>query len=456
MKLTAIKLFLLLFLFIGFTSKAQTTKDFEQDFQRLATTGFPKKDVDSLFKKYNHLLFFFNSNSRLAAAISQKVTHDYPLASFKSHNLYQQNIDLLLLDTVFQRNSLGYFMAAATNDTSKIKLITSILIKSDYKNFWAANILMVLKSRDITPLVKTIVKFKDKNAVSYLIDPFLQLDLDVIEPFALDSIKSKNSFVQYLAIRAMAKGKFSPTKEELLRNVVTNGPDGLKGWGISVLASFGASNMLNLVQPYLNNTDLRQISISAMVNSSSARDEQYVDELLKRDSVNSDLLLALMESTREQSVRKWFMVLRDHNVPKDYFPFITDSSIRNNDMYFDDICETILKAKSQSQIYPLYDFFSSRDDEKSIHFLLKCLAKRDQHSMVKHAIIKNLKGKNNDLVKQALPDLMKNADASDIQLVYLLIEYKNSNYHELVRTWLKNGNLETAYVSLCNEYLNSQ
>ena len=455
MKLKAVKTLPLLFLFTGFFSKAQTVKDFEQDFHQVVLTGCSPKGVDSLFKKYNHLLFFFNPNSRLAASIAGKETSDYPLISFKSNSLYQNNIDLLLLDTAAHKNSLGYFMASAANDTSKIKLVTSILTKKAYKDFWAANILMVLKTRDIDPVVKSIASFEGNDAVTYLITPFLQLDVDVIGPFALDSIKSKNPFMQYLAIRAMATGGFNSVKEGLLRNVVTNGTDGLKGWGISVLASFGAQDMLSIVQPHLANNDLRAVALSAIANSSSAKDQHYLDGLLKSEVVDTDLLSALTESNREQSLRKWLKLLRDRDVPKDYFTFITTSSPLKDDIYFDEVCETIIKTKNQTQIYPLYDYFSNRKDEKTIRFLIECLSRPDQDTMVKYAITKNLRGKNSDLVKQVLPKLMKNANISDIALIYLLVEYKNRDYHDVVATWLKEGDLDGAYKTLCNKYLNS-
>ncbi|RZK22400.1 MAG: hypothetical protein EOO43_09670 [Flavobacterium sp.] len=454
MKLTAAKILPLLFLFIGFFSKAQTTKDFEQDFHQLVLKGYPQNMVDSLFQKYNHILFFFNSNSQLAATISGKEASAYPLTSFRSQDLYQKNIDLLLQDGAFYKNSLGYFMAAATNDTSKIKPITSILAKTGYKDFWAANILIVLKTRDIAPVLKTIISLEGNDAVPYLIEPFLQLDVDVIERFALDSIKSKNASMQYLAIRAMAKGEFNSMKEVLLRDVVTNGADNLKGWAISVLASFGAKDMLSIVQPYLDNKDLRSVALKSLANSTSVKDEQYLDDQLKRDPVTRELLRALVESNREQSVRKWFKVLRDRDLPKDYFAFITYTTVINNDIYFDEVCEAIIKTKNQNQLYPLFDYFSDRKDERSIQFLITCLSRPDQDIMVKYAIIKNLKGKYSDLVKQAIPNLMKNANISDIHMIYLLIEYKNRDYHDLVRNWLKEGKLDSASKTLCNDYLN--
>lgn len=453
MKLTATKILFLAFLFMGFLSKAQTTKDFEHDFQQLVLTNYPPSEVDTLFKKYNHILFFFNSNSRAAAAITGKEISAYPLASFKSNDLYQKNIDSLLQDTAFNKNSLGYFMAAAANDRLKISQITSILVKNGYKDFWAANVLMVLKTKDLSPIVKTIVNYQGKDAVTYLIEPFMHLDNDVIEPFALDSIKSKNLFVQYLAIRAMAKGTFSREKESLLRNVAANGADGLKGWAISALSSFAAPDMLDLVQPYLDNKDLNAVALKAIASSASIKDEAYLDDLLKRDSVNTDLLRALVESKREQTVRKWFKVLRDQKVPKDYYAFIDRTSIVNNEIYFDEVCETIRKTKNQMQVYPLYDYFSGRKDKKSVQFLIECLSKPDQDRMVKYAIVKNLQGKKSDLVKQALPTIMKDADISDIQLVYLLIEYKNKDYRELISKWLHTGELDSAYKTLCNNYL---
>lgn|GEM_PF-2056287 len=454
MKLSVAKILLLLFLFMGFFSKAQTTGDFEHDFQQLVLTGYPPSEVDSLFKKYNHILFFFNSNSTAAATITGKETSAYPLASFKSNDLYQKNIDLLLQDTAFNKNSLGYFIAAAANDRLKIPQITSILVKNGYKDFWAANVLMVLKTKDISPIVKTIVNFQDKDGVTYLIEPFVHLDNDVIEPFVVDSIKSKDLFIQYLAIRAMAKGKFSGEKESLLRNVAANGADGLKGWAISALSSFNAPNMLDLVQPYLDNKDLNAVALRAIANSTSIKDGQYLDDLLKRDSVNTALLMALAESDREETLRKWLKALRDRGVPKDYYAFIDRKSIVYSEVYFDEVCETIRKTKNQKQIYPLYDYFAGRKDEKSIQFLIECLSKRDQDTMVKYAIVKNLRGKKSDLLKQALPAIMKNADISDIQLVYLLIEYKNNDYRDLISKWLNTGEVESAYRTLCNSYLN--
>lgn len=453
MKVTITKALFFLLLLIASQIKAQTAPEFEKDFQQLVNKNYPPNEVDSLFKKYNSLLFFFNSNSRLSATLLGKETSDYPLTYFRSAALYQNNIDPLLQDTAYYKSNLGCFLAAASNDVSKIPQIESILSKSNYTHFWAANILAVLKTKNIKPLIETILVYEGKEAAPYLIAPFLQLDSTVIESFSLDSIRSKNLFVQYLAIRAMAKGQYTITKDSLLRNVVTNGAEGLKGWAISVLSFFNSQDMAGLVQPYLDNNDLRGISLRALANSSSIKDEAFLDNLLKNDTADRDLLAALQQSNQEKMVRKWLYALREKKIAADYYPFIERTPGVKQEVYFDEVCETLTKTKNQMKIYPLYNYFSGRNDERSVNFLIKCLSRPDQDRMVKHAIIRNLGGKNSELVRQQLPALMKNATIKDVELVYLLLEYKNKDYRDIVGTWVNAGQLEEAYKTLCNQYL---
>jgi hypothetical protein len=227
----------------------------------------------------------------------------------------------------------------------------------------------------------------------------------------------------------------------------------LKGWAISVLSSFNAPDMFDLVQPYLNHENLRNVTLRALASSPSVKDEVYLDNLLMKDSVDADLLMALQQSNQEKMVKKWLHALQEKKIGEHYYPFIERTPTVKQDVYFDAVCETLTKSKDQKKIYPLYDYFSNRQDEKSIQFLLKSLSIPDQDRMVKHAIVKNLRGKNSELIRQHLPVLMKNATVKDIELVYLLVEYKDKDHHDIVGSWLNTGELEESYKQLCNTYL---
>ena len=444
---------ILFLLFISFSLQAQTSGELIRDLENISNIGYPKKRVDSLYKTYNHLLFFFNSNAQLAATMKGKPAINFPLLEFKKSTWYKSNIDLLLQDTAYHKRSLGCFLAAASNDTSKRDQIESILVKGKYKDFWHANILMVLQTKQLDPLVKTIINYQQNESCAHLLEAFLKLDTQILDEFGIDSIDSKNKFVQYLAIRSLVPGKASPDKDRVLRKVVQHGPNELRGWAISVLAHFRSPEMQPLLAPYLNNPGLRRISLSAIANSASKKDQDYIASNEVNNSVDADLLNALMASSEKVSVRQGLRFLRERELPQDYIAFINSTPMLNEDAYYDEVCETLIKSTSQSKIYGLYDYFTDRMDEKTIRFLLDRLSIKNLDKMASHMIVDRLMKMESPIVEAAIPSLMKQAKVEDVILVRLLVKYNNHQYDAVLKGWMESGLMESYYYDLCASHL---
>ncbi|GAA4209290.1 hypothetical protein GCM10022289_34520 [Pedobacter jeongneungensis] len=367
-------LFLLLLIVLPYTkSSAQSVSDFEIEFKEIAQQHFPDKKVDSLYKKYNHILFWFNPNSQLAAGMKNMETANYPLSNFKQSNVYKENIDALLADTLNRKYSFGCFLACAANDTSKTDKITALLKRSDYKDFWLATILTYLHSKDFEPIIKCIIRHKDNDGTSYLIDDFLRMDKQRLNKFGMDSISSKDRVIQCLAIRTLAKTENSAQKEKVLKETVITTDTAMKGWAIAVLAHLHAKEMFPVVKPYLANKDLHQICLKAIASSTSFIDIQYLDSLIRSPKSDDALLHALLSSENDISLRKWFVLVKDEKLPDNYYIDLFGNSLFYDDRYFDQICEIIMKTPNEKQLYQLMDYFKNKKDERSINFLNKCL-----------------------------------------------------------------------------------
>jgi hypothetical protein len=447
------KLFILPLLFFGFSVKAQLSNDFEKELIKLSASGYPAKEVAALYKDYNHILFFFNPNSQLAAAMKGIPTYYFPLKEFRSTAFYQKNIDFLLQDTAWHKRSLGCFLAAAANDTSKVIAIESLLIKSGHKDFWMANILMVLKTRNLEPVVKTMMNYQRDESSVYLLEPFLKLDEGVLGQFATDSVRSKNKYVQYLAIRAMATGVFSLKKDSVLRNLSEHGAADLRGWAIAVLAHFKAPNMLPLVKSYLDIPNLRPIALIAISNSTSLIDKKYVTDFESKDTVDIAVLTAFISSTEETSVKKALYFLKHSNLPEDYVLTIASTTVLHNDKFYDDVSETLSESKNLAKTYPLYEYFSGRKDEKTIRFLLDRLTACKSNDMVSYTIINTLTKIKSDIIEHALPVMMHQASIENVGLIFLLIQYNNHDFDEIIKGWMQSKTLEKFYYDLCKQHV---
>jgi len=440
----------LLFLFMSSGSYAQTLANFEHHFRVVAEGKFQEPDVDSLKKMYKFLYGLYTPTKKDSI---QKEGKKYPLDDFSKTALYKQQINFLFNDTAWYKSNLACVMAALSHDTSRTPQIIQVLERRKYADIHASFALLSMKSKDLTPLLRSIDSLKKYETVGYLVRAFLNQEPEILEKFASDSVGSRNDVTRQIALQAMAKGKITPAKEKVLKQLILD-HDSQQGWAISVLAEMGSPDMLDLVRPNLfSDSDLTWVSFLALANSPTERDARAIDTLLRQDPPIPQLYRALSQSSRTESQKKWLSLLRDKPFPEDYIPILDDRDpILKNDAVYQDICETILFSDNE-YISQLFSYFRTRKDEQTTAFLLKCISLPGGKLANKNPIYARLAGRKSEQIRKALPSIMDQQESANGWVLGLLEEYDNFDYVAKVKSWIADPNFDQNLKQGCEAYL---
>lgn len=351
---------------LSFHASAQQSAKFKNELRAALALGITNQMADSLiFKNYGDLLWFYDISSDVKA---------YPLQEMLNDELYQNSLPKLFADTGKSINTLACLMAAAAKDTSQISNIEQILKQNNYRNLFAAKSLLMLNPTALLPVAKCIKAYGFDERVQYLTIDFLHIKESVLEQFARDSIFSNDKAMQYLSIKAMHVITVKDANEKLLKQAVSRYDTLMKGWPIAVLAEYKASGIYELLKPYINHEELRQVSLKALARSNDAYDKIQFLKLLDTKLVDADLLNALLNSEQEAYTEKWLSLFKDGMFPVDYF-FSYHQGL-SQPKYFQIIIDIIDTNANATHLYSLMEYFKSNRDELTKAFLEKCLKHR--------------------------------------------------------------------------------
>ncbi|TKC01980.1 hypothetical protein [Pedobacter cryotolerans] len=360
------KLFIISFLFlISNVLSAQDIKTFKEEFN----VAIEHKITDSIAanlinKHYKLLMWFYDGNDDVKT---------YPLKEIRNEAIYLNNIDNLFADKGPFINMLACLVAASTYDTTKIPNVTKALKNSNYKDLLAAKALIMLRHKDLDPIVKCIIAYNFNEKVQYLTVDFLNSDKNLLEKFACDSLLTNDKSMQYLAAKTMAQIPYKLKNEQLLRNAVIKYDTEMKGWPLAVLAHYKAKKILPLVNSYLENEKLREVCLRALVASEDFEDISYIKELIAKKYFDKDLMNNLLNSDNDFYLKSWLKMLEQNFISDDYYINLTNTKLIGNKKYFGQVKNIILTKTNEQQLYSLMDFFNGMYDADTKAFLSKCL-----------------------------------------------------------------------------------
>lgn len=336
---------------------------YQEELEKALSHKVTGQIADSLVWKSNSpLLWFYNASADVAP---------YPLKGMLHQSIYRDNIDKLFADTSQKVNFLACLISAATKDTSRVADVERILIKNKYKDVFIAKSLLMLNPKAILPVAKCIKAYDFNEIVQYLTIDFLNIDHSTLQKFAQDSILSEDLAMQYLSVKAMSAITPNKANESLLRKSVVKYDTAMKGWPLAVLARYKSSNIYELVSPYLNHPQLREVSLRALAASDNAEDRKQFLNILPKVEPDRDVLNILLKSHREADIKKWLLYFKDGLFPEDYY-FDYNTNL-NKQEYFDMIKLIIETNKNASQLYSLMKYFKQVSTEEKKFFLEKCL-----------------------------------------------------------------------------------
>ena len=429
---------------------AQDFKKFNDDFLTLSKEGFSKTATDGFIKENRKTLFssnFYVTESNL----DQKGFKEVFIKDFSSSLAYQSHIDVLLESSEAHKAYLGKILVVAMNDFSKIGAIEKLMAKSEYKDIFAAQSYLQLKSTDLNGVLKTILNYKNRPEVNYLMAQFLASDPGFLERFGVDSIQSKDIYVRFLAVKSLAKSEYTEQKGMLLKKIVKD-RDSVSGWALAVLAEMKSPKMAEVALPLLNDENLRQICYLSLANSSSPEDALLIDSLIEHSTDNLDLYVALSRASTLYSLKKYLKLVKQGNMPDDYYAYYDPKSHFNNFLLHDDVCNMLRDSKDRDHTRFFYNFFQDWKDELTTKFLLEMLATATDANLI-YAIVRPLKGRNSELVKEALPMIMKDATIEFSPILPLLEEYKEYSFKGIIQSWLDTNMLDSRTTEICRDYM---
>lgn len=345
--------------------KAQGIITFKEDFKIALGNKITNNLADSLVNKhYSLLLWFFDDSQDVKA---------YPLKEMRNEDEYKNNIDKLFADTSQKVKNLACLLAVSTYDTAKINDVKKVLKHSGYKSMIAAKSLLVLGDKDLDPIVKCIIANNFDETVQYLTIDFLNFEKDILEKFACDSLLSNDIGVQYLSVKAMGQIPYKTKNEQLLKQAVADYDMQMKGWPLAVLAKYKAKDILPLVKPYLENQNLREVCLRALIASEDANDINYVKELIAKKKFDKDLMNNLLNSNNEFYLQSWLKMVEENAISDDYFIDLKNKRLVGNKKYFEVFSKIIYSSLSEQQLYSLMEFYEGMYDEDTKVFLKRCL-----------------------------------------------------------------------------------
>ena len=123
-----------------------------------------------------------------------------------------------------------------------------------------------------------------------------------------------------------------------------------------------------------NDKDIRDISLQALANSPTPADREYLSSLIPSEGkVPEDILDAYLKSTRNDSVKKWLTVVRDHKIDPDYVFFVDDQHLLTSDSMLDSLKDTIRKTRNHKVLEELPRALEDRKDNDSVNLLIQLL-----------------------------------------------------------------------------------
>lgn len=237
----------------------------------------------------------------------------YPIAELRNRVGFKELIQRLLNSMCEYNRSLGSISIALAGDTSFNGRLLSALKTEPVKGcrFFAGMALMYLNDNHTTELFDFIVR-DEEFGDPHIIPVFLKLDKSWLKNAAYQRIDSTDPKARVLAVSVLSRTGADARTESALRKAIRDWPPQQCGYAISAMRELGGGGLKSILEPKLQVSMLRGVSLQALANSPSQEDRDVVFGLLPQEgTVPDDLAFALMRSNRIECVRKWLVLVRE-------------------------------------------------------------------------------------------------------------------------------------------------
>lgn len=247
-------------------------KAFEKDWTKAAKSNLKEKELDGFMEKYD-TLFFPEGESEIAY---------YPLVNFKQTTAYKNNIRRLLNAKNPMHRILAYKTIGSAADTTFNQIILDRLNSETNESCltWAAMCLLYNRNKSTSRLFEFVVKhddFEDQHFYKW----YLRLDtLSLINTAwayvdankLLSNNSNLNQKARIYTLQILAWFDKSPKTDSLIIQCINTWDKDYRGYAIQTLLARDKIEKFPILEPYLNEQSIKEISILVLEKSAYASD----------------------------------------------------------------------------------------------------------------------------------------------------------------------------------------
>lgn len=395
-KLIAIT-FLIAFTFLS--AQKKTIKEFRKDFEKAVNTDLTEEQLNTLFRDYPLILTPHSDTTQLFSMLEGSNRDDYSMSGFKADKLYQQNIDQLLGSANSNKRILAYLLVASTQDHSKEQiLLEKIRTETDKGTLiWSGMALLSLKTDHTDELFDFLIKNEDFGD-AHMLPMYFNLDTDSLRNTAYKKIESQDEKSKVLAVQILSKTENNAKTEQLVKNAVKSWDINLKGYAIYTLGELQMPDLLDLLQPLLNDKKTRNISLRALANSPTKADRDYlISQVNSSKKFDEDVMNALFNSKNPENLKFWLSAIPTKEIPKDYYFFIHEQPLLAGDEMLEPLRTALQKTKDKNVLGELVRALQNRSDDNSVNLMLSLL--KNPSSKVRYWTAETIKENSNPILQ---------------------------------------------------------
>jgi hypothetical protein len=253
--------------------------DFEKDFINAANSDLKEGELDSLFVKYEKLIFPQQGTTQLMNNIKGIKTEYSPLIAFKDRQAYKDNIESLLNSENSMHRILAYITIGSAADTSYDDVLLERIKTETSKGCltWAAMCLFYNHNKSTDKLLDFLVN-NGNFGDAHFIPLYLQLDPTNLKVTSLKNINSQNKGAQIISLQTLSTIDKSTSVDSIVIQSIKTWDNDYKGYAIAALRQRDIEKF-EILRPYLDNETTRNISIQVLEESKFQSDKDKIEKL---------------------------------------------------------------------------------------------------------------------------------------------------------------------------------
>lgn len=438
---------------ISTSSFAGSYDEFIGDFKKALDDGFTEEQLNLMFRNYSALLTPHGDSSVLVNELKGTKVTPFPLEEFRTDELYKTNIDRLLMSQNRNHRILAYLVIAASNEKKYNSVLRERIKNEESKGnrIWAGMALLHLKDTHTSELFDFLVN-DEEFGDAHMLPLYVRLDGNLLRETAYVKIKSDNVKAKILAASILGVVKPDGKTEDVLKKAVSEWPVEIKGYAIYSLKSVNAGNLLNILKPFLDTRELRQISLEALANSPTPADRDFILSLIPaQNKVPGGILSILVNSTNKTLLEEWLKLIRTDRIPDDYSPSVDLESYLLSKEMRPSLLKAVPDIRKPEILADLANKLRGKKYYNTEDVLISLL--KHENGSVRYWAASSLKGSDSAVLDAMLPELIKSSSYRTVGLTRLIIEKDISNLQPVYEEILTTDGINQDWKRSCIEYL---